>query len=84
MKLTIFLFIFVGLSTFGVGTVSSDEGIIAADAELELLADTFEFSEGPASDAEGNVYFTDQPNDRILKYGVDDTLSTFLQPCGRL
>jgi gluconolactonase len=29
------------------------------------------------------VFFTDQPNDRILKWGIDGKLSTFLQPCGR-
>ena len=31
----------------------------------------------------GNVFFTDQPNDRILKWSVEGKLSTFLQPCGR-
>ena len=31
----------------------------------------------------GNVFFTDQPNDRILKWSVDGKLSTFMQPCGR-
>ena len=31
----------------------------------------------------GNVFFTDQPNDRILKWGVEGRLSTFLQPAGR-
>ena len=57
--------------------------IIAADSKLEKLADGFEFTEGPAADAEGNVFFTDQPNDRILKWSVDGKLSTFLHPCGR-
>jgi gluconolactonase len=47
------------------------------------LADGFKFTEGPACDGEGNVLFTDQPNDRILKWSVDGKLSTALQPCGR-
>ena len=47
------------------------------------LADGFQFTEGPACDAEGNVLFTDQPNDRILKWSVDGKLSTFKQPSGR-
>jgi gluconolactonase len=59
------------------------KGIIAPGARLEKLAGGFEFTEGPAADARGNVFFTDQPNDRILKWGVDGKLSTFLQPCGR-
>ena len=61
----------------------SDNSIIAPGAQLEKLAGGFAFTEGPACDAQGNVYFTDQPNDRILKWSVDGKLSTFLQPCGR-
>jgi gluconolactonase len=57
--------------------------IIAPGAKLEKLAGDFKFTEGPASDNAGNVFFTDQPNDRILKWSVDGKLSTFLQPCGR-
>lgn len=53
------------------------------DASVEKLAGDFSFTEGPASDREGNVYFTDQPNDRIMKWSIDGKLSTFLQPCGR-
>jgi gluconolactonase len=56
---------------------------IAPGARLEKLAGDFTFTEGPTSDPQGNVYFTDQPNDRIMKWGVDGKLSTFLQPAGR-
>jgi len=61
----------------------SAESLIAPGAKLEKLADGFKFTEGPAADAEGNVLFTDQPNDRILKWSVDGKLSTFLEPAGR-
>jgi gluconolactonase len=64
-------------------SLTDDSGIIAPGAQLEKLAGDFVFTEGPASDAQGNVFFTDQPNDRILKWSVDGKLSTFLQPCGR-
>ncbi len=47
------------------------------------IADTFSFTEGPAVDAAGNVYFTDQPNNRILKYDLSGKLTVFLQPAGR-
>jgi len=57
--------------------------VVAPGATLEKLAGGFAFTEGPTSDAAGNVYFTDQPNNRILKWSVDDALSTFLQPAGR-
>lgn len=58
-------------------------GIVAPGAELQLLADGFQFTEGPAADAAGNVYFTDQPNNRILKWSVDGKLSVFLEDAGR-
>lgn len=52
-------------------------------SKLELISKTFTFTEGPARDKDGNVYFTDQPNDKIWKYGVDGKLSIFLSPSGR-
>jgi gluconolactonase len=57
--------------------------VIALGAKLEKLAGDFKFTEGPTADKAGNVFFTDQPNDRILKWSVDGKLSTFLQPAGR-
>jgi gluconolactonase len=57
---------------------------IAANAELKLVADGFKFTEGPATDRHGNVYFTDQPNDRILKWNATTgKVETFLEPSGR-
>ena len=52
-------------------------------AVLEKIADGFSFTEGPSPDKEGNVYFTDQPNNRIMKWNISGKLSTFLQPSGR-
>lgn len=42
----------------------------------------FRFTEGPAGDTEGNVYFTDIPNNRIHKLAPDGTLSVFVEPAG--
>ena len=57
--------------------------IIQPGAVLEKLAGGFLFTEGPTSDAKGNVYFTDQPNNRIMVWSTEGKLSTFMQPCGR-
>src|SRR5579862_2402632 len=54
------------------------EGVIAPGAKLETLASEFKFTEGPTSDAHGNVFFTDQPNNRIMEWSLDGKLSTFL------
>lgn len=57
--------------------------IIASGAKVEKLADGFSFTEGPAVDKEGNLFFTDQPNNKILKWSVDGKLTTFLSNSGR-
>ena len=58
-------------------------GVVSPDAKLEKLSGGFAFTEWPACDAKGNVFFTDQPNDRIMEWSADGRLSAFLQPCGR-
>jgi len=58
-------------------------GIVAPGAKLVLLADKFSFTEGPAADAQGNVFFTDQPNNKIYKWSLDGTLSVFSDNPGR-
>src|SRR5436190_13128535 len=62
---------------------NADDSPVAPGAKLEKLAEGFKFTEGPAADGKGNVYFTDQPNDRILKYSTDGKLTEFMKPCGR-
>jgi gluconolactonase len=62
---------------------SARDRVVASGATVEKLAGGFEFTEGPTSDAAGNLFFTDQPSDRILKWSVEGKLSTFLQPAGR-
>jgi gluconolactonase len=64
-------------------TAATNRSIIAPGAHLQKLAGGFKFTEGPATDARGNVYFTDQPNDRMMKWSTGGKLSTFMHPCGR-
>jgi gluconolactonase len=75
----------IGLVVAAVAACSAQDtpSIIAAGAEAKKLAGDFKFTEGPAADAQGNVYFTDIPANRILKWSVaDGTLSTFLENSG--
>ena len=52
---------------------------VSFDSNVQKLADGFKFTEGPAADKEGNIYFTDIPNNRIHKWSVDGKLSTFME-----
>lgn len=44
-----------------------------------LVSSGHKFTEGPASDAKGVVYFTDIPNSRIHKVALDGTVSVFVE-----
>ena len=72
LLLTIFIFI-AGCAQ----NAKTIDDLVAKDAQVQKLAGDFMFTEGPAADKEGNIYFTDQPNDRIMKWSVDGDLSVF-------
>ncbi len=57
--------------------------IVSPDEMVQKLADGFRFTEGPAADAHGNIFFTDIPNSRIHKWSLDGTLSTFMENTGQ-
>lgn len=46
------------IATLYTQTVNAESDIIAPGAKVEQLAGGFEFTEGPAADAAGNVYLT--------------------------
>ena len=52
--------------------------------QLVSLAEGFSFTEGPAADRHGNVFFTDQPNDRIYRWDAGTgKVTLFLEGTGR-
>ncbi|MFC2112498.1 SMP-30/gluconolactonase/LRE family protein [Bacteroidota bacterium] len=57
--------------------------LVAEGAKVEKLAGGFEFTEGPAVDRQGNIYFTDIPNSRIHKWSTDGQVSTFMEDTRR-
>jgi gluconolactonase len=66
-----------------VSAQAAQSGIVAPGAKLTLLSNGFKFTEGPAADKEGNVFFTDQPNNRILEWSVGGKLTTYMSDAGR-
>jgi gluconolactonase len=77
---------FIVLLAFFISTAHhnhAQRSIVAKGAELSKVAEEYIFTEGPAADLKGNVYFTDQPNNRIVKWSTDGTLSVFMEGAGR-
>jgi gluconolactonase len=60
-----------------------EDSIIAIGATPQLVSSQFTFTEGPAVDKKGNIFFTDQPNNKIWKYDTDGKLSVFKDKTGR-
>ena len=56
---------------------------VAKGAVLNKISSQFSFTEGPAVNKKGDIYFTDQPNDKIWKYDVKGNLSLFMDKTGR-
>ncbi|MBE8715544.1 SMP-30/gluconolactonase/LRE family protein [Sphingobacterium hungaricum] len=63
--------------------LQKNSSVIADGAELLEISSQFSFTEGPAIDQEGNVYFTDQPNNKIWLYDNQGNLSLFMDNAGR-
>ncbi len=50
---------------------------------LREVSGQFAFTEGAAVDRKGNIFFTDQPNNKIWEYTLDGRLVLFLDSAGR-
>lgn len=57
--------------------------LVVPGATLQKVSSQFSFTEGPAANKAGDVFFTDQPNDKIWKFGTDGKLSIFMDKSGR-
>ncbi len=60
-----------------------EDSLIERNAAPKLVSRQFGFTEGPAVDKYGNIFFTDQPNNKIWKYSINGNLSVFLNHAGR-
>ena len=66
-----------------VAAAADENPVLVPGARVEKLASGFKFTEGATCDPQGNVFFVDQPNNRIHKWSVEGKLSTFMDPANR-
>jgi gluconolactonase len=67
----------------GQSTAFDRDSIIEGAASPKLITRQFSFTEGASVDRKGNIFFTDQPNNKIWEYDVNGRLSVFLDSAGR-
>ncbi len=62
-----------------------DSGAVVAEGAIRpiLVSHQFAFTEGASVDRNGNVFFTDQPRNKIWEYTVDGELALFMDSAGR-
>jgi gluconolactonase len=62
-----------------------DSGLVVAEGAIrpQMVSHQFSFTEGAAVDRAGNIFFTDQPNDKIWEYTLDGELVLFMDSAGR-
>ena len=68
--------LFLYMPLFGQESLQS-KSLIAPGAKVSLLAEGFIFTEGPACDSKGNIYFSDVRDSKTYKWSIEGELSTF-------
>lgn len=76
MRTLLFFLVLIGASLI---TVAQTSTIIAKKSSMEKVGTGYSFTEGPAVAADGKVYFTDQPNDRIFVWDGKKKVSLWLE-----
>ncbi|HTI71414.1 MAG TPA: SMP-30/gluconolactonase/LRE family protein [Candidatus Limnocylindria bacterium] len=56
--------------------------VLVDGSDWEVVGEGYKFTEGPAANARGEVYFTDIPNSRIHKIGPDGKVTVFAENTG--
>ena len=65
-------------------TPSPSNDIVAEGETPVRVSDSYSFTEGPAADAKGDVYFTDQPNNKIYHWDCESgEITLFTDQSGR-
>ncbi|MGC3946685.1 MAG: SMP-30/gluconolactonase/LRE family protein [Chryseolinea sp.] len=82
-KRMFFLAITILFQSSSYGQTTAESPVVAKGASPVKAGTGYAFTEGPAVDAKGNVYFTDQPNDKILKWSTNGEIETFMAGAGR-
>lgn len=77
-----FLFRACVLTVLSTPVFQSSAQLFSQDS-LKLISRQFSFTEGPSVNKKGEIFFTDQPNNKIWKYSTGGQLSLFKANAGR-
>lgn len=69
--------------TRGAGSKAPVMEVLGVGSEWQLVSEGHGFTEGPAVSSRGEVFFTDIPNSRIHKIGLDGKVTVFAEDTGK-
>jgi gluconolactonase len=69
--------------TRGKGSKAPVMEVLGVGSEWQLVSEGHGFTEGPAVNSKGEVFFTDIPNSRIHKIGLDGKVTVFVEDTGK-
>ena len=69
--------------TKGVGSKAPVMQVLGEGSEWQVVSEGHGFTEGPAVNAKGEVFFTDIPKSRIHKIALDGKVSVFAEDTGK-
>ncbi len=75
--------VLIGLAWVVLALPARGDDVLEPGSTVQRVVDSGKFTEGPAFDRHGDLYFSDGANDRIMKLTSDGKPSVFRQPCGR-
>jgi gluconolactonase len=73
----------IGIAVIGIALSVALADVVVPGAKLEKIAGDCAFTEGPAADADGSLYFSDSPNKRIMVVRPDGKVEVFKNDSGR-
>lgn len=71
------------IATVSAGTTLAQTALYDTTTKPTLISKQFTFTEGASADKKGNVFFTDQPNNKIWEYTTDGRLTLWMDNAGR-
>ena len=81
---SLFLLACTFLSVMNVCAQAPSNEIVAEGETPVRVSNSYSFTEGPAADARGDVFFTDQPNNKIYHWDCEsEEITLFTEQSGR-
>jgi len=77
------LFAFCVLATAACCMAAGLDDVIEPGVKAEKISGDFKFTEGATVNSEGEIFFTDQPNNAIHRWTREKGVRLFMQPAGR-